>query len=278
MLAGTTHVSRSFVARSLAICTIWVAIVTERVVAAVLGVTGAVELIAPPTTVITNQFEDTAFVRAFLEHGSLSLGDSVEVDISLPSTVRSIADFTPATVDEGTRLASMYVHYDPVGTTNLHTASGSITLDADILGIIFRTVTLTPTHGQLGNPATEYQLSNDFGAYGADAGQDATTLSADRRTVTFSFSADAGADSLRLLVAVPEPYGDLNKDAHVDGTDFLIWQRGYPTVFDAENIADWTASYGSAQAGSAAVATPEPSMTVLFAIALAGAVAWRAGC
>jgi hypothetical protein len=67
--------------------------------------------------------------------------------------------------------------------------------------------------------------------------------------------------------------GDFNDDGIVDGTDFLEWQRGLGSEFDAADLADWKANYGQTaggpQAAPTAGAVPEPSAA---AIALAAAV------
>jgi len=168
------------------------------------GVTGTATIIAPPPSVVENTFESNTQIPVFVEHTFLVLSAAVGVDISSPGTIHSSSDFTPAIIDAGVAVSSTYIMFDPVGTSTLRARSGSVTFDEDILGIIYRTVSLTPTNAELGYPGTAYSTAAN-GAYGADYGQDPVTLSADRRKVTFQFSADEGEDSLRVLTDVPEP-------------------------------------------------------------------------
>jgi hypothetical protein len=58
--------------------------------------------------------------------------------------------------------------------------------------------------------------------------------------------------------------GDFDTDGDVDGNDFLVWQRGVGTTYDAADLADWKANYG---AGPGLSAVPEPSSLVLGALA-----------
>ncbi len=60
--------------------------------------------------------------------------------------------------------------------------------------------------------------------------------------------------------------GDFDSDDDVDGTDFLVWQRGFPGTFDASDLADWQANYGNATpALQATTSTPSPlAATLVF--------------
>lgn len=54
--------------------------------------------------------------------------------------------------------------------------------------------------------------------------------------------------------------GDFDGDGDIDGSDFLIWQRGLGTTFTASDLADWQSAYGNPlSANSASAAVPEPS-------------------
>ncbi len=58
---------------------------------------------------------------------------------------------------------------------------------------------------------------------------------------------------------VPEP-ADFNRDALVDGRDFLAWQRGEsPDPLSSADLALWQASYGADSSLTGAVAVPEPA-------------------
>jgi hypothetical protein len=64
------------------------------------------------------------------------------------------------------------------------------------------------------------------------------------------------------------PAGDFDGDGDVDGNDFLVWQRGFPGTYNAGNLAQWKANFGS-HAEAAAGAVPEPA-AVMLALAACG--------
>lgn len=76
-----------------------------------------------------------------------------------------------------------------------------------------------------------------------------------------------------MVVAAP---GDLNADGTVDGTDFLMWQRGESDPpLSQTDLTAWQQNYGTGANGAAASApVPEPS-TVVLVLTAALAVAWR---
>lgn len=69
--------------------------------------------------------------------------------------------------------------------------------------------------------------------------------------------------------------GDFNADGTVDGTDFLMWQRGETTPpLSQAALADWVANYGTSALvagplGTSSVSVPEPTA---LALALLGAL------
>ncbi|MBX3433366.1 MAG: hypothetical protein KF847_08600 [Pirellulales bacterium] len=69
------------------------------------------------------------------------------------------------------------------------------------------------------------------------------------------------------IVGVP---GDVNGDNKVDGTDFLVWQRG---AHPSGELAAWQTNYGAGLggAGATAAAVPEPA-AALLALAACGAL------
>lgn len=66
--------------------------------------------------------------------------------------------------------------------------------------------------------------------------------------------------------------GDFNNSGKVDGNDFLVWQRGYGTTYNASHLAQWKANFGSGSAEIAAGAVPEPASIALLVVA-GGAIA-----
>ncbi|MBN1851128.1 MAG: PEP-CTERM sorting domain-containing protein [Pirellulales bacterium] len=67
--------------------------------------------------------------------------------------------------------------------------------------------------------------------------------------------------------------GDFDGDLDVDGADFLIWQQGFGTTYNAGDLAAWQSNFGTIQSsGPMATAIPEPS-TLLLLMGAAIAVA-----
>ncbi len=73
-----------------------------------------------------------------------------------------------------------------------------------------------------------------------------------------------------LEIVSPLP-GDFDGDIDVDGTDFLLWQRGEsPNPFSASDLAAWEANYGTVSPLSAAsAAVPEPSTWIMLMLVVA---------
>jgi hypothetical protein len=59
---------------------------------------------------------------------------------------------------------------------------------------------------------------------------------------------------------------DFDNDGDVDGNDFLVWQLGFGTTYDATDLANWRDQFGATSATAAAV--PEPGSLGLLGLAL----------
>lgn len=80
-----------------------------------------------------------------------------------------------------------------------------------------------------------------------------------------------GTEFTQVSVASAGIAGDFDGDQDVDGADFSLWQQGFPSMYDANDLADWQNGYGSQL--TAVHAVPEPSS---FA-AMAGSIALLGG-
>jgi hypothetical protein len=49
-------------------------------------------------------------------------------------------------------------------------------------------------------------------------------------------------ESKQMLSAVP---GDFNNDYEVNGRDYLVWQRGYGSIYTASDLQDWQDNFGT---------------------------------
>ena len=72
--------------------------------------------------------------------------------------------------------------------------------------------------------------------------------------------------------ALDELPGDFDSDGDVDGTDFLIWQRGGSAFpLSQSDLADWEANYGTVVPLAGALSSvPEPSAGLLMMMGLLG--------
>ncbi len=184
--------------------------------AGIMGVTGAVEIVAaPPSDLRLGTWESNTAVRVFGERQNLALSNPLAVDITVPGTSGQSpnANVSPGTVLMGTRIDSFYLHFDNIGEGNIRLA-GSITFDSPILGILVGleggVVTGSPnnslgtTNGVLGLPGLTY------GYEGIDLFNisDQLTLGTNLRTISFNFGTALSADNMRIVTAtssVPKP-------------------------------------------------------------------------
>jgi hypothetical protein len=77
-----------------------------------------------------------------------------------------------------------------------------------------------------------------------------------------------GSDNYKLTSKLTRP-GDFDADGDVDGGDFLVWQRGLGTTYDAADLADWKANFGGSAVGAVG-AIPEPSSIAIVLVGLGG--------
>lgn len=82
-----------------------------------------------------------------------------------------------------------------------------------------------------------------------------------------------GLDHLQFESKTQVATGDFNADGDVDGSDFLSWQRGFGSTYDANDLTDWQANYGQ----QAAFAAASSASSNLAAVALASEDPLEAG-
>jgi len=88
------------------------------------------------------------------------------------------------------------------------------------------------------------------------------------------------ADVKIEAVAPPGAPGDFNGDGMVDGTDFLLWQRGEsPNPLTSGDLQDWRTNFGTSGSPSllAMTAVPEPNALAATSLAAIIAAICRAG-
>jgi hypothetical protein len=162
--------------------------------AAIIGSTGEVTVLsAPPAVVGPGGDENNNITRVFLEK-TLTLPNDLTVDNTATGTYPP--NSSPGVViSAGTAISSYFFDFDPVTSGN---SQGSVTFDRDIVGVIFTDARLNATDCPIGAPGTPY--GRPAGRQVELSSNDTFTISTDRRTISFNFSADSGEDQMRVIV------------------------------------------------------------------------------
>ena len=166
--------------------------VTFAAVTEVLSVGGAVGQIPAPASVVRNARESNSAIALFRERAT-SLTTQLNVDISAPGTFST--SLSPGNIPAATDVISYFLHIDPVGNPGSRfTYQGTVTFTKDILGVISRAATLDATDGILGAAGTGYPTGDPDRSTPVGPGNtkgDQITLSANRRTLTFTMLSSA---------------------------------------------------------------------------------------
>jgi hypothetical protein len=186
---------------------------TSTTQATILNPTGNVTIVSPPSDVSIGALESDTTILAFPEQQNVTLPDDITVDITLPGTspFNGVQNLSAGVIPAGTEVDSYFVHFDKVGDSNSTvTAMGSIAFDSNVLGLLVLDNELNLTNSFPGLPGTNYGIEAGRGLEivggGANTGNnDQITLSADRRTVSFSLRNGQTPDDFRVITAVPEP-------------------------------------------------------------------------
>ena len=195
--------------------------------AAISSLSGDIEQIAPPASVVIQNLTSSDFLRIFREQMNFTLTSDLGVDFTLAKVYDGTGDLptTHPTISAGTAIDSYFVHGDSLGSA-LVQFDGSITFDTEILGVILTnkigtasnpgSKLLETSDGILGYVGTAYPSAGNTNRQvelGASlSGADQLELSADRRTLTLHLSVAEAIDQLRVITApslttaaVPEP-------------------------------------------------------------------------
>jgi hypothetical protein len=169
-------------------------------VAAITATSGAVVQIAPPASVQDGALQSDTQIRAFDEQQCVTLTSDLQLDFSVVGG----SGLIPA----GTSVSSHLLHFDPTGSANV-TLTGSMSVDAVIIGGIITASGLDASDAAVGAPGTAYPTGD--AARGLDAFQgDSVTISGDRLTATTTVTDRFHFDQVRIVAhcAPPPPTGD----------------------------------------------------------------------
>lgn len=169
-----------------------------------------VQLVSAPPAVT----QDVRFggVNVFVEKTGLTLGADLAVDIAdpgIPGVYSSGDAYAPGVVPAGTRVSSVFVHFDTPGN-NFFVSDFIVHLDEDILGVILTDDLLDASDPIVGNGGTTYPTGLDQRGTTSDVGGgDKVTvgypLDIVSRDVIFKMSVDVVLDQVRIITRSPVP-------------------------------------------------------------------------
>jgi hypothetical protein len=93
---------------------------------------------------------------------------------------------------------------------------------------------------------------------------------ANSSSLLLRFRSDDAVTGQRPLLSVHFTLaGDFSGDGIVDAADYVVWRKGFGTVYTQAHLNEWGAHFGDSVVGGAlAAAIPEPSASILLAVCL----------
>lgn len=174
----------------------------------------------PPEDVRNGMLEDNSRAVIFAEQIDFVPDGPIKVDVSRPGEIvklgnkvgkrgrvkrgkKKTLNLSPSVIPAGKRVSSYYIHFDPVGREKTeYVATGSVTFDEEVIGLIITTEKLLASNIFAGSPSTLYpggpiqELELNKGTQ--------LSLSADRRTVSFKLRVTTNADNIRIITEAEE--------------------------------------------------------------------------
>ena len=199
----------------------------------------------------------------------------------------SNSPFSAGNLAAGTEFNSYLLHFDPTGSAGGDvTAAGSIQFAHDIVALVTDASDLVATDSILGSLG-QYGPGADRGLL--LAGADFVTISADRRTLSFSITLAANDVSQFRVLTAAAVQGDFNGDGIVSGDDLPLWKSaaGKSGFGDADGDHDtdgndfliWQRRLGATSPSTPASSTvPEPGSLASLLAAVPLGIAWRRNC
>ncbi len=153
--------------------------------------------LSAPTDLSTGIVESDVAATVVLERRNHLTTSHVTVDVVDVGRVDDAADLSPELIPAGTRVDSILIHFDPVGSA-LPAASvtGSIQLDRRILGVIVEDGTHGASLSELGAPGTVYAPAGRQIELGSG---DWIQLDQARTGLAFEVSAGSDIDEIRII-------------------------------------------------------------------------------
>ncbi|NOY66189.1 MAG: DUF4347 domain-containing protein, partial [Gammaproteobacteria bacterium] len=167
------------------------------------SVSGSVVQVFAPVSVASQTYESDTEIRVFQELTEYTLGTDLAVNITNAGTYTSTGSLTAGVIARDSVVSINYVNFDKVGASATAVAlSGSVTFDADVLGIIVLSAELDASDS-LSLSGTSYGTGTSLRGLEL-AANEFVTLSADKRTVSFTLNSGTVSDSIRIITAAEQ--------------------------------------------------------------------------
>lgn len=163
-------------------------------------------LAAAPGSVVEGALESDTDAYLFVEKSDHTLSADLDVDATTNGSYTSNGDLTPGTINQGTNVASYFLHTDSVGTNGDETYTGRIEFAQNILGVIALIPTLDNSDAELGAAGTTYPNGGSLNNFrGYELGSDKFFV-VSGNVLEYSSRVTGRMDGLRIVTeAVPEP-------------------------------------------------------------------------
>lgn len=161
--------------------------------------TGQIEFVPAPPSLLVGEFESSTYIRLLFERGVTTTADTT-VNIVTPGVFTSNPG--TATLGPGT-YASWILHFDALGEPAGLGLAGTVRFQLPVLALISNFAQLNATHTAFGAPGTTYPTTQHQVDFGTPF--DTVTLSSDRYGVEVNWSTGSFVDEMRILTATPEP-------------------------------------------------------------------------
>jgi hypothetical protein len=221
--------------------------------AKIVATSGDAKLIAPPPSVVEGALESSEFIHVFDERQCTTLAADLHVDITQPGMYgpNEPVVLTPGVIPAGTVVSSHFMHSDEVGEQHPPTTlEGTITTDADILGVIVTAPNLNASDAPLGAPGTIYPTGLfgrhiEFENNRPDDWVGVELI--DPRTVTMHTVVRLHVDQVRVVTKCAEQLGNQGctpgywkQSQHFDSWQVYSPNQTYASVFGVNTFGSKT--------------------------------------